>query len=85
MDVFGIQIPYKALTNFELEDYAKQLNLNLRGVFMRNNLILFQNTILNFVNLSYICEVKVNPILWQGANPCLDQTLLALFNALNVY
>ena len=38
MDVFGIQIPYKALTNFELEDYAKQLNLNLRGVFMRNNL-----------------------------------------------
>ena len=38
MDVFGIQIPYKALTNFELEDYAKKLNLNLRGVFMRNNL-----------------------------------------------
>ena len=38
MDVFGIQIPYKALTNFELENYAKQLNLNLRGVFMRDNL-----------------------------------------------
>ena len=38
MDVYGIIIPYKALTNFELNDYAIKLNLNLRGIFMRDNL-----------------------------------------------
>lgn len=39
MDVYGIYIPEKALTNFELLDYAKQLKiLNFRGVFMRDNL-----------------------------------------------
>lgn len=38
MDVYGVSIPYKPLTNFELYDYAEKLNLNLRGVFMRNNL-----------------------------------------------
>ena len=38
MEVYGVSIPYKALTNFELLDYAKKLNLNLRGVYMRNGL-----------------------------------------------
>ena len=36
MDVYGIRIPNKPLSNFELLDLAKQLNLNLRGVYMRN-------------------------------------------------
>ena len=38
MNVYGIDIPYKPLTNFELNDYAIKLNLDLRGVFMRDNL-----------------------------------------------
>ena len=38
MDVYGVNIPYKPLTNFDLYEYAKKLNLNLRGVFMRDNL-----------------------------------------------
>ena len=37
MEVHGVSIPYKPLTNFELYDYAENLNLNLRGIFMRNN------------------------------------------------
>ena len=39
MDVCGIQIPDKALTNFELLDYVKKLKIqNFRGVFMRDTL-----------------------------------------------
>ena len=39
MDVFGIYIPDKSLTNFELIDYATQLKIpNFRGVFMRDTL-----------------------------------------------
>ena len=39
MDVYGLHIPDKALSNFELLDYAKQLNIpNFRGVFMRDEL-----------------------------------------------
>ena len=39
MNVYGIQIPDKALTNFELLDYSKQLHIiTLRGVFMRDTL-----------------------------------------------
>ena len=39
MDVYGIRIPDKALTNFELLDYVKKLNIpNFRGVFMRDTL-----------------------------------------------
>ena len=38
MDIYGINIPYKPLTNFELYDYANKLNLNLRGVYMRDDL-----------------------------------------------
>ena len=38
MDVYGINIPYKPLTNFELYDYAQKLNIKLRGVFMRDSL-----------------------------------------------
>ena len=39
MDVYGIQIPAKALTNFELLDYVKKLKIrNFRGVFMRDTL-----------------------------------------------
>ena len=36
--MYVIDIPYKPLTNFELNDYAIKLNLDLRGVFMRDNL-----------------------------------------------
>ena len=39
MNVYGIQIPDKALTNFELLDYCKQLGITtLRGVFTRDSL-----------------------------------------------
>ena len=39
MDVYGIQIPDKALTNFELLDYVHKLKIsNFRGVFMRDTL-----------------------------------------------
>ena len=39
MEVYGLQIPDKPLTNFELLDYTKRLFIkNLRGVFMRDNL-----------------------------------------------
>ena len=39
MDVYGLHIPDKPLTNFELLDYAKQLNIpNFRGVFMSDEL-----------------------------------------------
>ena len=37
MQVFGISIPDKPLSNFELERYAKQLEIpNFRGVFMKD-------------------------------------------------
>ena len=39
MNVYGIEIPDKPLTNFELFDYVRQLSIpNFRGVFMRDNL-----------------------------------------------
>ena len=39
MNVYGVEIPEKPLTNFELLDYVKQLNIpNFRGVFMRDTL-----------------------------------------------
>ena len=38
MDVYGVIIPYKPLTNFELLDFGEKLNLRLRGVFMRDTL-----------------------------------------------
>ena len=39
MLVFGIDIPDKPLSNFELERYVKQLKIpNFRGVFMRDTL-----------------------------------------------
>ena len=39
MNVYGLHIPDKPLSNFELLDYAKQLNIpNFRGVFMRDEL-----------------------------------------------
>ena len=39
MDVYGIYIPDRALSNFELINYAKQLDIpNFRGVFMRDEL-----------------------------------------------
>ena len=39
MEVYGVDIPDKALTNFELLDYANTLNIpNFRGVFMRDTL-----------------------------------------------
>ena len=39
MNVFGVDIPNKALTNIELEYYAKELKIpHFRGVFMRDTL-----------------------------------------------
>ena len=38
MDVFGVNIPYKPLSNFELFDFAKKLNINLHEIYMRNGL-----------------------------------------------
>lgn len=39
MDIFGVCIPDKALTNFDLIGYVKKLNIsNFRGVFMRDTL-----------------------------------------------
>ena len=39
MDVFGIIIPNKVLTNFDLIDYSNQLEIpEFRGVFMRDTL-----------------------------------------------
>ena len=39
IDLYGLRIPDKPLSNFELLDYAKQLNIpNFRGVYMKNEL-----------------------------------------------
>ena len=39
IDVYGIVLPNKPLTNFELLDAAKKLNIpNFRGVFLRDEL-----------------------------------------------
>ena len=39
MEVYGIQIPDKPLTNFELLNYVNKLGIpNFRGVFMRDTL-----------------------------------------------
>ena len=39
MDVFGIFIPDKSLTNYDLLEYVKQLKIpHFRGVFMRDTL-----------------------------------------------
>tara|TARA_Y100000296_G_C5074892_1_gene206801 strand:+ start:71 stop:520 length:450 start_codon:yes stop_codon:yes gene_type:complete len=39
MDVFGLYIPNKVLTNFDLINYVKELKIsNFRGVFMRDTL-----------------------------------------------
>lgn len=39
MNVYGLQIPNKPLTNFELMNYVKELDIqNFRGVFMRDTL-----------------------------------------------
>ena len=44
MNVYGIQIPDKALTNLELLDYCKQLDIKtLRGVFARDSLPAYPN------------------------------------------
>ena len=39
MNVYGISIPIKSLTNIELQDYVRQLQIpNFRGTFMRDAL-----------------------------------------------
>ena len=39
ISVQGLELPYKALTNFEIMDAVKELKIhNFRGVFMRDNL-----------------------------------------------
>ena len=38
MNVHGLEIPDKPLTNFELLEYSKELGVDLRGVFMRDAL-----------------------------------------------
>ena len=52
MNIFGIQAPYKALTNFDLYHLSEKLELNLRGIFMKNDLPPYpnadENAIVNF-------------------------------------
>ena len=39
MNVYGLKIPEKSLSNFDLLDYAQKLNIpHFRGVFMKNDL-----------------------------------------------
>ena len=39
MELYGISIPNKSLSNFDLIKYVKDLNIpNIRGVFMRDEL-----------------------------------------------
>ena len=38
MEVFGVWIPYKALTNIDLIEFGKELGIPLRGVYMRDDL-----------------------------------------------
>ena len=54
MWVSGIDIPDKPLSNFELERYAKQLEIpNFRGVFMRDTLPEYpRNTECGIVNFN---------------------------------
>ena len=48
MEVYGIKIPEKALSNFELVKYVKILKIpNFRGVFMRDNLPKIPETVEN--------------------------------------
>ena len=68
MNVYGIQIPNKPLTNFELLEYSAKLNIpNLRGVFMRDTLPSIPHSkecgIVNFNTSSepgshWVCYVK---------------------------
>ena len=69
MDIFGIKIPYKPLTNFELCELAKKLQLNIRGVFMRDTLPIRPNKIecgiVNFnksteIGSHWVCYFKDN-------------------------
>ena len=38
MDIYGVEIPYKPLSNLELIKYARDLDLDVRGVYMRDSL-----------------------------------------------
>lgn len=38
MNIDGVQLPNKALTNVDLENACRQLNIPIRGVFMRDSL-----------------------------------------------
>ena len=45
MEVYGLQLPDKPLTNFDLEKYVKKINIpNFRGVFMWDSLPQTPNT-----------------------------------------
>ena len=57
MDVFGVRLPYKALTNIELYDFANKLQIPLRGVFMRDSLPDSPHETENgIVNFNKLCE-----------------------------
>ncbi len=67
MDIYGVNIPYKPLSNFELYDFAEKLKINLRGVYMRDNLpsspLIDECGIVNFNKISeagshWICYFK---------------------------
>ena len=59
MEVGGVRIPDKALTNFELLNYANKLKIpNFRGIYMRDNLPAFPNpTECGIVNLNTSAEL----------------------------
>ena len=58
MNVYGIQIPNTALTNFDLLEYCKQLNIaTLRGIFARDSLPAYpQRNECGIVNLNTSSE-----------------------------
>ena len=73
MDVYGVNIPYEPLTNFQLYDYAEKLGLKLRGVYMRDGLPSepqeYEQGIVNFNKLSekgthWICYLKKGASKW---------------------
>ena len=52
------EISYKPLTNFELHDLAKQLQLDIRGVFIRDNLPRVNKIECGIVNFNKSTEVS---------------------------
>ena len=71
MDVFGIHLPYKALTNIELYDFANKLQIPLRGVFMRDSLPdSLHETENGIVNFNKSCESGTHWVCYYKKGDC---------------